>query len=453
MKRPYWLFLDMNSFFANVEQQVHPELRGRPVAVAPVISDSTCAIAASYEAKAYGIRTGTNIGKARRMCPGLVVVEAGHGNYIEFHQKMMAVMQDTLPNAQKVSVDEVACRLWPGNEKTDGDAVKLARDVKEKIRKRLGEHMYCSVGLAPNAFLAKVATELHKPNGLVLLHASDVPQALLPLRLTELPGIGRRMEARLHRCNIHTISHLYAASQEQLRNAWGGVVGKRWWYMLRGYEEADYPLMGEAAQRSIGHSHVLGPEHRNERGAEAILLRLTSKAVNRLRIKGLMARGIGVYTRYTRDRNLGDEVWQEAPEPALGGYTTHFRRVDWKSFSGRRTAAADPYTWITAARSLWQARPPAPPGYTYQQVGMVLTDLLPRVAVTLPLFEDDRRWERLATAMDFVNSHFQGKYQGRRPVDIGSVFWLYENAPERVAFAKISDDDREKSLEGLVSHS
>lgn len=445
MDRPYWLFLDMNSFFAAVEQQVHPELRGRPIAVAPVLSDSTCAIAASYEAKAYGIRTGTNIGKARKMCPGLIVVEAGHGNYIEFHKKMMAVMQDTLPNAQKVSVDEVACRLWPGNEKTDGDAVKLARQIKEKIRKNLGEHMCCSVGGAPNAFLAKVATELHKPDGLVLLRSQDIPHALLGLKLTDLPGIGRRMEARLHRCDIHTIGHLYAASQEKLWRAWGGVVGKRWWYMIRGYEEADYPLMGETAQRSISHSHILAPEYRNESGAEAILLRLTAKAVQRLRIKELMAKGIGVYARYTLDRSRGyDDLQLDPALPVLGGYTTHFRRVDWKAFSGKRAEAADPYTWIASARSLWQKRPPVPPGYTYQQVGMVLTDLLPRSWVTLPLFEEDTRWERIARALDFVGDEYKELHGGRPPIDLASVYWHHDQAPERVAFAKISDDDREK---------
>lgn len=442
--RPYWLFLDMNSFFAAVEQQVHPELRGLPIAVAPVLSDSTCAIAASYEAKAYGIRTGTNIGKARRMCPGLVVVEAGHSNYIEFHKKMMDVMKDTLPNAQKVSVDEVACRLWPGNEKTDGDAIKLARHIKEKIKTHLGEQMCCSVGIAPNAFLAKVATELHKPNGLVLLHREDIPQALLGLRLTDLPGIGRRMEARLHRCDIHTVGHLYAASPDRLRDAWGGVVGKRWWYMLRGHEEADYPLMNEAAQRSISHSHILPPEYRNERGTEAILLRLTAKAVQRLRIKGLTARGIGIYVRYTRDKSAVDDLLLDPALPTLGAYTTHFRRVDWKAFSGKRTEAADPYTWVTSARSLWKERPPVPSGYTYQQVGMVLTDLSPRTWITPSLFEEDLRWERIAKALDFVSSEFRQAHGSRPPVDLASVYWHHDQAPERVAFAKISDNDREK---------
>ena len=161
-----WLFLDMNSFFASCEQQDRPELRGRPVAVAPVDSDATSCIAASYEAKAFGIKCGTNVGEARRRCPELVVITGNHSVYAEYHRRILWLLRSILPDVRKLSVDEMACPLWGGNELTEGDAVALARRIKRALREHVGEQMICSVGLAPNAFLAKVATELHKPTAL-----------------------------------------------------------------------------------------------------------------------------------------------------------------------------------------------------------------------------------------------------------------------------------------------
>lgn len=106
-----WLFLDMNSFFASVEQQGHPKLRGKPVAVVPLLSDATCCIAASYEAKAFGVKTGTNVAEAKRLCPNLRIVEAKHGPYREYSKRIQAVVEDCLPVTEVWSVDEMVCRL------------------------------------------------------------------------------------------------------------------------------------------------------------------------------------------------------------------------------------------------------------------------------------------------------------------------------------------------------
>src|SRR5258708_4642527 len=110
-----WLFLDMNAFFASVEQQVNPELRGKPVIVAPVLTDNTVAIAASYEAKAFGIRTGTTVREAKERCSHLIIVEGEHGRYREYHHKIVAVIRDLFATVKVLSVDEMACRLSPLN--------------------------------------------------------------------------------------------------------------------------------------------------------------------------------------------------------------------------------------------------------------------------------------------------------------------------------------------------
>lgn len=274
-----WLFLDLNSFFASVEQQLKPELRGRPVAVVPVMSDTTCAIAASVQAKKFGIKTGTNIGEARRVCPDLVLVEASHDLYVDFHHRVIAEVERHFPVHVICSIDEMACKL-DGPRRPLPAAMDLAARIKRGLRERVGECITCSIGLAPNRFLGKVASDMQKPDGLVVLLKEELPGRLLELELRDLPGIGRRMEPRLQACGIRTMRELWDASHEMLHTAWGGVCGDRFWHALHGGpSEDDQP----PEKRSVGHSHVLSPEMRIPPQAGVVARRLLLKAASRLR--------------------------------------------------------------------------------------------------------------------------------------------------------------------------
>ena len=126
-----WLYLDMNSFFASVEQELNPALRGRPVAVVPMLADTTVCIAASYEAKAFGVKTGTLVGDARKLCPGIELVEGDHENYIRYHHRILEAVETVLPIESVRSIDEVACRLT-GSQRAVSVAENLAREVKEE---------------------------------------------------------------------------------------------------------------------------------------------------------------------------------------------------------------------------------------------------------------------------------------------------------------------------------
>jgi DNA polymerase IV len=132
------LYIDFNSYFASVEQQERPELRGKPVAVLPVMTDSTCCIAASYEAKRFGVKTGTNVGEAKRMCPGLVCVPARHERYVEYHQALLKVIDTCIPVDEVRSIDEMACSLT-GSWRQRDKAVSVARQIKQAIRREVGE--------------------------------------------------------------------------------------------------------------------------------------------------------------------------------------------------------------------------------------------------------------------------------------------------------------------------
>src|SRR5277367_3753744 len=185
---PYvnWLFVDLNSYFASVEQQVRPELRGRPVGVVPMMADTTCCIAASYEAKAFGVRTGTIVADAKRMCPEIVLVEGRHEIYTEYHHRVVEAVESCVPVTAVCSIDEMACRLI-GRERPLLSAIDLGMRVKRTISERVGPMLRSSVGLATNRFLAKIASDMEKPDGLVALPLDLLPEALGQLSLRDLP--------------------------------------------------------------------------------------------------------------------------------------------------------------------------------------------------------------------------------------------------------------------------
>jgi len=395
-----WLFLDMNSFFASVEQQEHPELRGRPVAVVPMVVDTTCCIAASYEAKAYGVRTGTNVAEAKRLCPNLRLVEAKHEPYRDYQARIFDTVSRCLPVTEVLSVDEMVCRLW-ANERHLSDAIRLGEHIKARIKAEVGEYLHCSVGLGMNPFLAKVAAEMQKPNGLVVLDADDLPHKLFRLALTDFPGISRGMEARLHAAGVWTTEQMYALTLAQMRAVWGGVGGERWWHLLRGHEVATPPQV----RRSVGHSHVLAPELRTPEGAASVAGRLLEKAAERMRHHGYSARGLAV----------------------------HVRAEDGRTWAAKRRLlpCADTWTLMAALRSLWEH-----PFPSVRQVGVVLYDLLPDDQGTPSLFGEDAARRTATRAVDEINRKF-----GRGTVSMASVVPVRRTAEDKIAFGKIREID------------
>ena len=234
-----WLFLDLNSYFASVEQQDQPELRGRPVGVVAVDTDSTCCLAASYEAKAYGVKTGTSVKDAKILCPHIEIVVARPKLYVEYQQKIIQAMEEHLPVYKAFSVDEMACRLM-GRERFLPNATTLGYRIKQSIR-NLGAALRCSIGLSVNCYLSKTAADLCKPDGLTVLINRDLPHALHCMQLRDVVGISNAMEHRLHNRGITTVEQLCKLSSQQMRDIWGSVLGERMWYWLHGedWQEKD----------------------------------------------------------------------------------------------------------------------------------------------------------------------------------------------------------------------
>jgi DNA polymerase-4 len=288
---PY-LILDFNSYFASVEQQENPKLRGKPIAVVPADTDTTCAIAASYEAKKFGVKTGTRIYEAKRLCPGLILVPARHDLYVDYHARWMKEVDNHLPVLREMSIDEACCKMI-GDECEEKNAVAIAQKMKDGIRKNVGDCLKTSIGIAPTPLLAKIASNLQKPDGLTVLRMQDLPGPLLGLKLIDLTGIGRNMEAHLINAGVTSVEDLWALTPKQARGLWGSVTGERYWYELHGFELP----MQEHGRRSIGHSRVLDPAMRVPKNSRVVARALLLKAATRLRRYGLAAGGFGISLR------------------------------------------------------------------------------------------------------------------------------------------------------------
>jgi DNA polymerase-4 len=416
-----WLFLDLNSYFASVEQELRPELRGNPVAVVPVMADTTCAIAASYEAKAFGVRTGTQIGEAKRMCPGLSLVEARHELYVEYHNRIIEAVERCVPVAAVMSIDEMASSLI-GREQPLTAALDLARRIKASIREHAGATLRCSIGLAPNRYLAKIASDMDKPDGLVALTPDLLPTALHQLTLRDLPGVGARMEKRLHEAGIQTMAQLLALDRERINHAWGGVGGEKLWYWLRGEDFHDAEL---EHQKSISQSHVLPPDLRTEEGCYAVAHKLLHKAAMRLRTARLWATHISLTIKYTASKT-----------DATKQHSSGIHQTAW-SQGLAVIECQDNQTLIEALGKLWAARPQDDKHRKPFFIGVWLGDLVPDHLHTLSLFsnlEMESKRTRLTSTMDAMNHKY-----GTATLFPASMLLALAAAPTRIAFTSIPD--------------
>jgi len=409
------MFIDCDSFFASVEQHLDPALRGRPVGVAPVMAETSCCIAASYEAKAFGVKTGTLIRDARLMCPGIAIVESKPAEYIKVHHQVIAAVEDCIHVEAVLSIDEMWAWL-PRNLREKTTTIGIARRIKATVAREVSPQVKVSIGIAPNKYLAKLASKMRKPDGLFVIEHGDLPEVLHELSLRDLHGIARNMETRLHAAGIHTVETLCQARKEVLRGVWGGVLGDRLWHLLRGHEIPDLV----SSRKSIGHSHVLPPESRTPDRAWPVLCKLLHKAAERLRSHDLLTGCLTMNLSF-----LGGPAWSaEMTTDGTGSTLRLMRMLD----------------------RLWRERPE--PRAKLLQVAVVLTRLCERrnhtpslfdatfIADTLAAQDDDAfaKQRRLDETLDRLRARY-----GRKVVFFGGVTDSRQAAPMRISFTHIPD--------------
>jgi DNA polymerase-4 len=349
-----------------------------------MMADTTVCIAASYEAKAYGVKTGTVVGEAKKMCPELVLVEARHELYVDYHHRIVEAVESCVPVTAVMSIDEMACRLM-GRERPLLAAMELGRKVKRSIRENVGETLRSSVGLATNRYLAKLASDMEKPDGLVALPLDILPEALRRLELRDLTGIGPRMEKHLHEKGIHTMEELLSLDSEHAGEVWGSVLGERLWHWLQG-EDFDFDEAEHA--KSMSHQHGLAIGFAVPRG--------DSSPVSRF----------GVPTR------------------------------GWKG-EIKLSECQDNQTLIAALSHLWASRPA---GAEYEHpyfIGVHLNGLVPDQLHSLNLFdgsEGEQSRTRLLATMDELNNKY-----GLSTLAPATMLTAFKAAPTRIAFHTIPE--------------
>lgn len=396
------LYIDFNSYFASVEQHLRPQLRNKPIAVLPIMAETTCCIAASYEAKAFGVKTGTMVREARKLCPSIIFIEARPQLYIQFHHRLVSIIESCTHIEKTLSIDEMVCQLT-GSQQVRENALALAAKIKTAILEQIGKDIRCSIGIAPNTFLAKVASNMQKPDGCIVIEQHDLPDKLYVLDISQLNGIGNQMQARLNQFGIATIQQLYAANRQQLRTAWGSVEGEHFYDKLRGIE-IKRPT---SVKSSLGHSRVLAPELRNTQSVHATLHQLLQKACVRLRHKQMYAATLQVKVKFL-----------EKPSWIVESYFT---------------PSNDTLDFIHAFEVLWAQYPKHIKSKPHK-VGVTFSKLKEPSQHTNDLFMSPVRENKLGDVMDKLNAKF-----GKNTVYFAGSHNTKNNAPMRIAFNHIPD--------------
>lgn len=389
-----YLFLDMNAYFASVEQNDNPCLRGLPVAVTPYTGKTGCVIAASYEAKDKGVKTGDRVGEARQKCPAINIVEARAYRYYDVHQKIRSTLDSFSPWVAPHSIDEF-CITLDRRERNLRDATRLARDIKSAIKSRVGECLRCSAGVGPNMFLAKLATDLRKPDGFLIITLENSPTIFAQINdLIDICGINRASCLRLQRAGIYNGTDLFNATSARLCQIFKRP-GERWYLKLHGYDAEEL----HDPPKSVGHSYVLEPTMRTHEYARPVIHKLAIKVAKRLKDNCAQTQLVYVFVgSFDRAKRHAHAILPPTNNTALIANT--------------------------ALRLYDDCSVPRP-----AKIGVVATRLIHSPSTQLTLFEDTTKAYELDIAMRLVNQKW-----GSDALAPASLYMVQETAPYRIAF-------------------
>ena len=366
------LHVDMDAFYASVEQRDRPELRGRPVIVGADPAGRGVVSAASYEARRFGVHSAMPIGRAARLCPEAAFLAVDMDKYASVSRQVMAILADFTPLLEPVSIDEAFLDVT-GTEGLHGDGAAVARAVKSRVAATL--RLTASVGVAPNKFVAKVASDLRKPDGLVVVAPGREADFLAPLPVSRLWGVGRVTAAGLEAMGLSTIGQIAAIPPAYLESRFG-PSGRALQDLALGRD--DRPVEPFAAPKSMGAEETFGHDHRDAERLAATLREQAERVARELRAEGYAGRCVTLKLRFADFSTL---TRRHTDDPTQDGLAIYRR-----------------------ARALLDRIPLRQP---VRLIGLSVSALGPPAAGQLPLLEPDTvRRERLARAMDAVTKRF-----------------------------------------------
>ncbi len=369
------LHIDMNAFFASVEQRADPSLRGKAMAV--IGSEHRgVVLSPSYEARAFGVKTGMTYGEAKTACPALILVPADPAKYSHACEELLGIWRDFSPQVELFSIDEAFLDVT-GCGPLLGDPVRIALRIKERVWSEQG--LTCSIGIGPNKLLAKLGSDMQKPDGLVLISPDDVAEVLAELPVKELCGIGPSLTRSLAAMGIHTCGELGRAPLHKL-TARFGVVGERLRDMGRGIDDDEVMTLAsqhEEESKSMGHSMTLTEDCSDIPMIERHILQLSEKVGRRLRRGSYQGHTVSLTLRYS----------------------------DFHTFSRQkrlRHTVSHGLDVYAAARGILQDMRLDQP---VRLVGVSVSGLTKHMA-QMPLFDDERKRTFVAEAMDDINDRY-----------------------------------------------
>ena len=368
------MHIDMNAFFASVEQQINPSLRGKPVAVIGS-NERTVVTTASYEARAYGVKTGMTKYEAKRLCPHIILVAGNTECYTDTCRRLVGIYQQYTPIVEVYSIDEAFLDVT-GSIPLFGSAEAIAKKIKLDIRKRLG-NLTCSIGIAHNKLLAKLGSDMQKPDGLVIIKQENVDKLLEHLPVKELCGIGSKLESCLATIGIKTCSELGRAPIHLLRSQFG-VIGERLKLMAQGIDDNPViPMEQEPDVKSVSHSMTLDKDVSDTNTLERHILQLSEMVGRRMRCGSCAGRTIALTLRYPDFHTFTRQT-------TVGIYTNN---------------SIDIYVIAKNILSGIRLRRPI------RLIGISVSNLTKNLA-QIPLFSTDRNKEAATRTMDEINNRY-----------------------------------------------
>lgn len=367
------MHLDLNSCFATVEQQANPLLRHKPIAVAAYDTPNGCIIAPSVEAKSLGIKVGMRVKDAKIICPKLIILQPDAEKYREVHCRFRELLSVYSPKITPKSIDEFVLDL-SGTPAFRKGLLIVAQEIKERVRSEIGEYLTISVGLGPNRFLAKTASNLHKPDGLDEINKANFLDIYDQLSLTDLTGIDRQNAIRLNSVGIYTVRDFYQADLRMLKAAFKSILGYYWFLRLRGWEIDDI----EWGTKSFGHSYSLPRFLTKEDELAPILSKLVEKVGFRMRQSGFQAQGVHLAVLFQNHEYY--HQGHQLPQAIFSSQDIY--RVAY------RLLRASPYK------------------LPVRNLAVSCFSLSPRQTLQLELFQNTLRKDSLAKAIDDINERW-----------------------------------------------
>ncbi|MDD2851018.1 MAG: DNA polymerase IV [Desulfuromonadaceae bacterium] len=367
------MHIDMNSFFASVEQAANPHLKGKPLVVTGS-RQRTVILTASYEARAFGIKTGMLLHEAKRLCPGVILVPADNRKYTYTSTRIMEIMLDYTPLVEVFSIDEAWLDVT-GSLALFGSAENIAYTIKSRIKHRFD--ITCSIGIAPNKLLAKLASEMKKPDGLTIIIPAEVSRILERMPIGELCGIGRKTARHLLLMGIRTCGELGRCDEERLVRKFG-IIGTRLKQMGKGVDVSPVIPAEDADEvKSVGHSMTLKRDITGRHDIVRYLLQLSERVGRRARRYGVAGKTVHLTIRYA-------------------DFTTFGRQATLPMHVNK---SGDIYRGVLAILDSLDIEQPI------RLLGVRITNLCYQ-REQLPLFEDERKRAFVVSAMDVVNDRF-----------------------------------------------